>query len=278
MSTTPVPAATVIILRERAEATGLETFLLLRPGKGAFAGAHVFPGGRVDDGDGDPGWSTRCEGLELLAARLRSHLPGDEVRACAVAAAREVFEESGLLLAHHRVPDADTRAHGRRAVLASETSFLEWCANHDVRLAADCLVPWAHWVTPVVEARRFDTWFFLAAAPDGQTAAVLPGEALEGAWLSVDGALDALRAGAIFLAPPTLRTLEELSPLGTIAAATAAASLRRLTTVMPHRLPDTEPATLVIPGDPAHPLAAPAGIDGPTRFVMRGGRWRSENA
>jgi 8-oxo-dGTP pyrophosphatase MutT (NUDIX family) len=275
MSNPPLPAATVVLLRERRPASDLETFLLRRPVRGAFAGAHVFPGGCLDESDADLGWRERCEGLDALVARLTPHVAADLVQAHAVAGIREAFEETGVLLARFQALDAAVLREGRERLLAAPGGFLGWCARHDVRLSVGELEPWAHWITPDVEARRFDTWFFLSPAPSAQAATVLPAEAVEGAWISTREALDAAARETIVLAPPTLRTIEELARCASFDEARRAARVRRLTAVMPRKLPEVEPLTLVIPGDADYGTPGVAGVDGPTRFVRLRHGWKS---
>ena len=84
------------------------------------------------------------------------------------------------------------------------------------------LTIWAHWITPEIETRRYDTWFFAAALPEGQVARVDGSEGVAGAWFRPSDALDRYEQGALALAPPTLRTLQELAPYRTVAEALSA--------------------------------------------------------
>jgi 8-oxo-dGTP pyrophosphatase MutT (NUDIX family) len=274
----PLSAATVVLLREQTTPLpAIETFLLRRPNAGAFAGAHVFPGGRVDAADGDARWRERCHGLGELTARLAIHLSPEGVLAHGVAAVREVFEETGVLLATagRRLP-GEVRHRGRDTLLVDPDAFLPWCVEHDIRLAFDALHPWAHWITPEAERRRFDAWFFLAVAPPDQPATPAAGETLDGGWISVPGALEALVRGEIFLTPPTLRTLEELQSWTGLGQLATASRARTLLPVMPRLLPATAHPTLVMPGDPEYGEDAPCGVTGLSRFVLRDARWWSE--
>jgi hypothetical protein len=166
-------------------------------------------------------------------------------------------------------------ADARRSLLRAPGGFHAWCDEHHVRPALDALHPWAHWITPTSETRRFDTWFFLAAAPGGQDATVLVGEAVEGSWFPLETALDALDRGEVFLAPPTLRTIEELTSYTGLPAMLAASRARTLAPVHPRRLDAATEPTLTLPGDPDYGPGPAGGVCGPSRFVLRNGRWHS---
>jgi 8-oxo-dGTP pyrophosphatase MutT (NUDIX family) len=162
---------------------GPEVWMMERSRAVGFMGAAwVFPGGRVDPGDA--GLSARCTMEDGIPRSFRA------------AAARELFEEAGVRLA---APDAPEGAYD-----------------------LDGLVPWAHWITPEVEPRRYDTWFFVAALPPGAEARIDGQEAVAGGWLRPADAIARAEAGTLPLAPPTLRTLVELLPYPEVAAALAA--------------------------------------------------------
>jgi 8-oxo-dGTP pyrophosphatase MutT (NUDIX family) len=222
----PRDAATVIVLREarvEAQAAGVEAFLLRRTAELEFApGAYVFPGGSVDARDADHGVGWAGPGPADVAALL--DVPPDRARSLVCAAVRETFEESGVLLAgpseDELVGDSATLAADRHALLAGSTSFTEVLGRRGLILRTDLLIPWARWITPEVSPRRFDTWFFAAALPPGQTASAapegfgdhaVPGESESGTWLRPAAALEAARTGQITLLPPTAVTLGELA-------------------------------------------------------------------
>ena len=130
-------------------------------------GAHVFPGGAVDPEDRSVGLEQRCDGLDDATASAILDVPAGGL-GYFVAAARECFEEAGLLLARHDgelVADADLYRHHRDALNAGERSMLEVCVAESLTLAVDLLMPFGHWITPVGPPRRFDTRFFVAPAP-----------------------------------------------------------------------------------------------------------------
>ena len=217
----PRDAATVILLRQAA--SGVEAFLLRRTAELEFApGAYVFPGGSVDARDADEG--VRWAGPDPADFGGLLDVPPDRARALVCAAVRETFEESGVLLAGpadsplaHLVSDSGALARDRHALLTGQTTLGEVLSRRGLVLRADLLTPWARWITPEASPRRFDTWFFAAALPPGQTATAAPegfgdpGESESGAWLHPATALEAAQAGQITLLPPTAVTLGELA-------------------------------------------------------------------
>lgn len=224
----PRDAATVILLRQGAgPGTGVEAFLLRRTAELEFApGAFVFPGGSVDERDADPGIGWAGPAPEDFATQL--DVAPERARALVCAAIRETFEESGVLLAGPAgdgsglvdaglVSNSAALAADRHALLTGTATLGEVLGRRGLVLRADLLTPWARWITPEVSPRRFDTWFFAAALPAGQTATAAPeghadpGESESGTWLRPGAALDAAEAGEITLLPPTAVTLRELA-------------------------------------------------------------------
>jgi 8-oxo-dGTP pyrophosphatase MutT (NUDIX family) len=217
----PRDAATVILIRE--DASGIEAFLLRRTAELEFApGAYVFPGGSVDARDADPGVGWAGPGPADFAGLL--DVSPDRARALVCAAVRETFEESGVLLAgpspDELSGDSTVLAADRHALLTGSASLAEVLGRRGLILRTDLLTPWARWITPEVSPRRFDTWFFAAALPPGQTATAAPegfadhadpGESESGTWMRPAAALEAARAGHITLLPPTAVTLGELA-------------------------------------------------------------------
>jgi 8-oxo-dGTP pyrophosphatase MutT (NUDIX family) len=195
----PRDAATVILLRQ---VSGVEVLLLRRAAVLEFApGACVYPGGSVDECDTDPeiGWAGPSPAD--FAARLGT--APEHARALVCAAVRETFEECGVLLAGPSrtamVHDSAAFARDRHSLLEGSTSFAEVLGRRGLVLRADLLTPWARWITPEASPRRFDTWFFAAALPPGQQAALAAPAEQEA------------RAGEITLLPPTATTLGELT-------------------------------------------------------------------
>lgn len=204
-------AATVVIVRESPS----EVLLLKRPGSMKFAaGAYVFPGGRVDEADSDARIGWHGPSPEDFGAKLGA--PPEAARALVVAAVRETYEESGVLLAgtpdgRAVVPTGPAWDVDRLAVRAGELSFADLLGSRGLVVLADRIVPWARWVTPEAEPRRYDTRFFAAVMPPGQAVDGHLAEADTIAWFPPADALAAAKAGEIMLMPPTVATLEEFA-------------------------------------------------------------------
>ncbi|MFF4487707.1 NUDIX hydrolase [Streptomyces sp. NPDC001544] len=244
---TPVPArrAATVMLLKNAD-TGPIVHMLRRRASMAFAGgAYAYPGGGVDprDDDRDIRWAgpTRA----WWADRLGVEEAGAQAIVCA--AVRETFEEAGVLLAGP-TPDtvvgdttgADWEAD-RAALVARELSFAEFLDRRGLVLRSDLLGAWARWITPEFEARRYDTWFFVAALPEGQRTRNASTEADRTVWIRPGDAAARYDKGELLMMPPTIATLRELSPYGTSAEALAAAPARDLTPVLARaRLADGE--------------------------------------
>jgi 8-oxo-dGTP pyrophosphatase MutT (NUDIX family) len=278
------PAATVVVLRDRS--TGPEVFMVRRHEDTAFmGGAHVFPGGRVDAADhgGSEAW---CDGIAHAVQQIAS-LPAGEAVAYHVAAARELFEEAGVLLARYaagafvslagadvqeRLKQDRTGVHGGgiplRAVIERER----------LRLALDALVLFAHWVTPPIDTRQFDTRFFMTRVPPDQTPAHDDTETTHSTWVRPADALVQAVAGDILLPPPTWTTLRELEPFASVEAALAWARTRAVVMRMPKLVEQDGRRMLLLPGDPLHPDAAGDDPPAETRFVFVDRRWRAERA
>jgi 8-oxo-dGTP pyrophosphatase MutT (NUDIX family) len=245
---TPVPArpaSTVVILRDGS--AGIEVFMVERHREIEFAsGALVFPGGKVDAEDADSAWG-----------ELAAETPPAPDRALLVAAGRETFEEAGLVLARRRgareIVDADAAdrlvgAH-RTRLLKGETTFLDILRGEDLVLAADLMLPFAHWITPERVPKRFDTHFFLVAAPVSQLGAHDGAESVEGVWIAPGQALADAEAGTRTLVFATRMNLTRLTPFATVAEAVAATRASPVVTVMPKIKRTAEGRWLQIPAE-----------------------------
>ena len=230
-------ASTVVLLRDRATPAGtvLEVLLMRRVASMAFAaGAVVFPGGSVDPEDRDASVDLPTD----YVAKLNADEPLSRALVCA--AVRETFEEAGILLV--RGPAPESWAEERRALDARETSMAAVLARHGLRLDADVVKPWARWVTPEPEVKRYDTRFFVAAMPEGQRAAGDDGggEADGSAWMRPQHALDGVRAGELVMLPPTIATLEDMASFATVSDVLAATETRDVTVVEPRIVPGAD--------------------------------------
>ncbi|GAA1174134.1 hypothetical protein GCM10009584_14150 [Ornithinimicrobium humiphilum] len=210
----PRPSATVMLLRDGS--AGVEVFVLRRASSMAFApGMVAFPGGGVDPRDADPDVPWAGPSPAQWAERLGT--PESVARELVIAAAREVFEECGVLLAGPSAGQvvADLTDPSweveRQRLLARETSFGELLTGLGLVLRSDLLAARAHWRTPVCEPRRYDTRFFAARLPEGQRAAHLTTEADRVHWAVPTELLAAQRQGTEILLPPTQVMVEELA-------------------------------------------------------------------
>ena len=279
MSSIPRPASTVVLARPAS--SGFQIFLVRRHDNVAFmGGAHVFPGGRVDEADYTADPERWCDGVSIAIDRMPTRQPAEAV-AFHVAAVRELFEEAGVLLARDSggivsIDEGDdTRmAARRREMLQQELTMRQLADLEGVRPALDALVSFAHWVTPDLETRRFDTQFFFAIAPDVQQAAHDEIETTQGIWMYPEEAIERCRAGEIALPPPTWTTLRALSPFASVDDARMWARSQSAPLVQP-RIVERGDGTRVImlPGDPLCP-AVEGFTAQETRFLLENGRWR----
>ena len=264
----PRPAATVLLLRDGSD--GPEVFMMRRHGQiGAFPGAHVFPGGRVDVEDAaDEKW---CDGL-AHAARQLPDLDSQVAVAFHLAAARELFEEAGVLLARDRtkqfvslagVADHERFKGYRQDIHAHRVGLRDVVEQEHLRLALDSLTQFAHWVTPPVEGRRFDTRFFATRVPPRQTPAHDDRETTESVWITPSAAIQASTRRAILLPPPTYVTLRELEPFPSVDAIIQWSETRTIERREPRFVQGSTTRMLVMPDDQ-------------TRFVWTDGYWRPE--
>ena len=260
-------AATVLLLREL---DGDLEVLMMRRGAGlAFmAGMWVFPGGRVDAADASSAVLARVspDALGAWRGRLQSpqgELLGDDAAlALYVAACRETFEESGVLLARDRCGTAcgQERAvplqNRREEVAGNAAAFVGLLEREDLYLDLGPLVYWSHWITPSLEPKRFDTRFFAIAVPPDQAASADRGELTEHAWVRPARVHEALERREIRVVPPTLLTLEDLADSyarhGGLDAMLAAERGRATPPVMPRIEARADEFRVVMPWDPGY--------------------------
>ena len=227
------PASTILLLRDGGT-DPIEVFMMVRHYQIDFAsGALVFPGGSVDAGDhdiaGKPELYTGGDGLDAEALGFR------------IAAIRETFEESGILLAKPRgsskLVDAkragEIEAASRAALCEGKTTFLKVLTDNGMLLTLEGLVPYAHWITPEGMPKRFDTWFFLAAAPPEQAGAHDGKESTDSIWVSPREALAGGETGRFKLPFPTTRNLIKLGKHRSVKSALDDARGKPIVTVMP---------------------------------------------
>jgi len=251
----------------------------------AFSGAHVFPGGRVDPADretADAGW---CDGLEPAVQQLADLAPAEAI-AYHVAAARELFEEAGVLLAHDEdgqfvslsgIDDHARFKDYRLAVHAGRRPLRDVIEREGLRLTLGALLVYAHWVTPPIEprpstgsgrpdpvaGRRFDTRFFVTRVPPDQTPAHDETESTHGAWIAAADALRSAERREIILPPPTWTTLREIERFRSVDEILESARHRLIQAREPKLLQREGASVLIVPGDLQE-----------TTFVWADGCWR----
>ena len=267
MSDTPVPirlAATVLLLRD---AQDFEVLMVRRHYQIDFAsGALVFPGGKANDEDADPAWEALSDG----------DFTGDELTS-RIAAVREAFEESGILLARPSAArgtgaplvsaaEVEPLDHLRGPIDRREESFLAMIRNNSLVLAPDCLMHFAHWVTPAMMPKRFDTHFYLAPTPPDQVASHDGRETTDTVWINPGTAFDQACSGEAKIIFPTRMVLGKLAEASSVTDAASRFENMDIVTVEPELGKDDE-------GKPVLRIPAEAGyvttIE-PLESVMKG--------
>ena len=229
-----IPSATVLLIRDNPQRQAIEVFMVARhQAVNSFSGALVFPGGKVDELDN--------------VSQLRDHCTLADVTdatqlALRVAAVREAFEESGLLLARPQgsVNCIDQQrlqqlSHYRQALDKRTVSMLEFCQQEQLQLALDLLLPYAHWITPKTRPKIFDTHFFLAAAPVEQLQLAQHDgvETMDSMWITAADALQQAAQGQHIIVFPTRMNLLKLDRSKTVAVALETAGNESIVTVQP---------------------------------------------
>ena len=256
----PRDAATVVLLRP--DPSGAGVYLLRRQASMAFAGGMcVFPGGGVDPRDFDHAVAWAGPAPADWAARLGT----DEraARALVCAAVRETFEESGVLLAGpHDHPDAvvadtsgDDWEADRVALEGRELSLTDFLDRRGLVLRSDLLGAWSGWLTPEFEPRRYRTWFFVAALPEGQLTRDVSSESSAVAWLPLPDAVARADAGEVVMMPPTYLTCLDVARHGAPADVLAESAGRQVTMFMPEVVTVDGESTLSVPPGYDHLLA-----------------------
>lgn len=257
----PAPSATVVLARERGAV--LEFLLVKRHANTAFGANHAFPGGLV--AASDRAVHRRCTG-QLAAEAARCLRLAEGALDYYSAAVRELFEETGVLLARDTTgavvgasaagEDGGPFPGERRQLLGGKLSWPAFLDRHGLMLAADLLAYFAWWITPVARPARFSTRFFLAGLPRGQAARHDGRELTDSCWITAEGALAACERGEIRLPPPTFITLRDFARI-TRFDDLAALARRRAAAGVPAILPATMIRNgreeIVLPGEPGYP-------------------------
>ena len=267
-------AATVMLIRDATDGPGrpaVEVCMLRRNLASEFvAGAYVFPGGSVDPDDRGPAAEALCRGMTDAEA---SAILGVESGGLGfwVAALRECFEEAGVMLAQRRAdylvgqgalldtsePEVARRfAAHRDAVNTQATGLLDVCRQEDLVLAADTVHYVSHWITPDLAPRRYDTRFFITAAPPGQVARHDDGETIATIWVRPDEALARSLAGEIEMLPPTIANLKSIASFRSTGEVMAwAAQVTDVPAVLPVVLFEDGQVQILRPGDDGYEQA-----------------------
>ncbi len=216
MTTLIKPAATVILMRE-ADDSGFEIFMVKRSSRSSFGSLYVFPGGKLDPEDTERDLYAYCEGMDDEEASARLGIQNDGLSYW-IACIRECFEEVGVLLTNPEdslIQDNDKLSSLRKRLNDKEISFKDICVSESLRLRTKNIVPCAHWITPAVEPKRFDTRFFLAKVNVRQLACHDGFELTESFWIKPKDALVKLKDGKMNMILPTISNIEQLAEFST---------------------------------------------------------------
>lgn len=281
----PRKASTVIVIRDP-----IKVLLMQRSTHDSFmAKATVYPGGAVDETDADPMLSDFSRGFGDKTAKAKLKNMGlDETDASGFffAAIRELFEEAFILLAKRvsgealdfsKEPELGRFKGYRKAIHDNKITLVELAQKEGLIYMPDALTPFAHWITPVFQKTRFDTWFFLAGLPEGQVAAHDNKELTSAAWMTPEDALNKNAAGEIKLLPPTIMTLTELASFNLVNELFRHASSKDIPAILPEVFAEGSTAGVRLPNDPAYSdtgLRLPQAQGEPSRVILDNGIWR----
>ena len=254
---TPLPAATLVILRDTNP--GVEVLLMQRHRASKFAGGdYVFPGGKVEVDDNPDDAAAWCAGMDPQRAAARIGLAGDPKTALGnwIGAIRETFEEVGVLLAYDASGgwarlDPAKLAEYQLACNADNKAFWTMVKGENLRLATDRLAYFAHWITPEEQPYRYDTRFFAAPMPEGQTPVADPREVIDMRWYEPLGAIEAFKRGEISLRNPTVQNLK-LVAAGSTKEALDKLKDREVPTIRPRVITENGKRRILMPGDPGY--------------------------
>jgi 8-oxo-dGTP pyrophosphatase MutT (NUDIX family) len=277
----PKDAATLVLVRA-SSAGGVEVFCVERNKKSRFmGGAIVFPGGKLDGSDVLAEWTPLTTPPRLPARGTVPFTVNDaHFRSLAIAGARETLEEAAMLhVSDGKVTQEDLYVL-RTELKTVPDALRAFLSKRRLRLDLAALHPFARWITPAAESRRFDARFFIAIAPEGQTGFHDEHETMASFWAAPAEVLRRFEAGEVQLMPPTHRTIAMLADCTSTADVLTMADSSNLDPICPRLVKHAEGAgetlALALPGDPEHDVREQR-VPGPTRYVLRGERWLSED-
>jgi len=265
MVSIPKKATTVILLRVR-KSEGFEVFLLKRHEKSSFMGGnYVYPGGRVDPDDATSEVYSFCKGISPDQARqiFGESISTEESLALWIAGIRELFEESGVLLAYDQKGNLFQSKNSveqkrfldyRVSLQNGKLTLYQLAQAERLLLALDQLHYYAHWITPEARSQRFDTRFFLALHPMGQEASHDEKETIAGLWLTPQKALAENLDGEVALSPPTLKTLEDLSRFKSIDDVFHSLKKKDIQSILPILTKVSDQTFILFPWDPEYEM------------------------
>ncbi|RJP89644.1 MAG: NUDIX hydrolase [Desulfobacteraceae bacterium] len=283
--TTLKDAATVILVKEEEEKP-FEVFLMQRHKKQSFmGGAFVFPGGALDPADCDNALMQYMTGVSIKDAinRLNEYeTPWNKAMGLYFTAIRETFEESGILLAELDV-DTSRNFAGRFNSYREEIhdgvlTLKDLAVKENIRYALNLLMPYARWITPEFETKRFDTRFFLARKPKHQNAEHDRKELVGSLWATPEKALEKNFNQEIMLMPPTLKIIEELTAYSSIDDLFSFASGKKVEPILPQLFQNETAFGIMLPHDPEYTINAykkPPRENEPSRVLMVDGRFKT---
>ena len=256
---TPVPAATLVLLRNRS-GDAFEVLLIRRHTASKFAaGDFLFPGGKIEIDDGPEDAAAWCRSVDAAQAARRL---GNAATPSAglghwVGVIRETFEEVGILLAYAADGrpvrlDRERYAAYRRACQSDHRAFWDMLRAERLTLATDALVYFAHWITPEIQPLRFDTRFFAAPMPEGQEAVADEQEITEVRWLTPREALDTNARGQLSLRNPTVKNLQLFDGAASVPAALERLNGREVRTILPRVIIEGDTRRVILPGEPGY--------------------------
>jgi len=279
-------AATVILIRP-SKSGDWEIFLARRHQNQTFmAGAYVFPGGQLEEADSDPQLENYIKTADVFDPRRLlqdNSLPGEKARGFFVAAIRETFEEAGILLggkttgnfiSFHDEEVLQRFNDYRHQLNASQITLAGIARKEEISFSPDALIPYAHWITPEFEKKRFSARFFLAKLPLGQTTVADAMELTESLWITPQKALEMHREQKIILMPPTFKTIEELSAFKDVDELFSAAKTKIIYPILPQLAGNI----LKLPHDPEYSIDAykrPVNLCEPSRILAENGVWKT---